>query len=347
MPTATLVPPLPVMDPRSFEADERAALLGEPEDPLELMDEIDRLKKEKDATILAHYYVDGEIQDVADFAGDSLQLARDATRVTTGTIVFCGVHFMAESAKILNPEKRVLLPDLLAGCSLAESCTYPALKARQEELRAEGRDVVTVAYINTSAAVKSLCDWIVTSGNAREVIEERVPKGSEILFVPDRHLGRYLVEVTGREMILWPGSCMVHEIFSLTDMRRAKRNNPGSEVIAHPECPANILAESDFIGGTERLKQYVMSVAEPRTFLVATEAAMIHPLEKAAPRHTFVPVPGILTDSGETCACNRCPHMARNTLQKTRDCLRDGTPEIEWRDYFGKAKEVLTRSLLQ
>ena len=347
MPTATLAPPLPVMDPRSFRADDRAALLGDPEDPLDLMDEIDRLKKEKDATILAHYYVDGEIQDVADFAGDSLQLARDATKVTTGTIVFCGVHFMAESAKILNPEKRVLLPDLLAGCSLAESCTYPALKARQEELRAEGRDVVTVAYINTSAAVKSLCDWIVTSGNAREVIEERVPKDREILFVPDRHLGRYLVEVTGREMILWPGSCMVHEIFSLTDMRRAKKNNPGSEVIAHPECPQNILAESDFIGGTEKLKRYVMSVEEPRTFLVATEAAMIHPLEKAAPRHTYVPVPGILTDSGETCACNRCPHMARNTLQKTRDCLRDGKPEIEWKDYFDPAKEVLTRSLLQ
>ena len=342
MPTATLAPPLPVMDPRAFEADERTE-----EDPLELMDEIDRLKKEKDATILAHYYVDGEIQDVADFAGDSLQLARDATKVTTGTIVFCGVHFMAESAKILNPEKRVLLPDLLAGCSLAESCTYPALKARQEELRAEGRDVVTVAYINTSAAVKSLCDWIVTSGNAREVIEDRVPQDREILFVPDRHLGRYLVEVTGREMILWPGSCMVHEIFSLTDMRRAKRNNPGSEVIAHPECPANILAESDFIGGTERLKQYVMGIEEPRTFLVATEAAMIHPLEKAAPRHTFVPVPGIMTDTGETCACNRCPHMARNTLQKTRDCLRDGKPEILWKDYFGPAKEVLTRSLLR
>ena len=344
MTTAALAPPLPVMDSRSFEADERTD-----EDPLDLMDEIDRLKVEKDATILAHYYVDGEIQDVADFAGDSLQLARDATKVTTGTIVFCGVHFMAESAKILNPEKTVLLPDLLAGCSLAESCTYPALKARQDELRAEGRDVVTVAYINTSAAVKSLCDWIVTSGNAREVIEERVPKDKEILFVPDRHrhLGRYLVEVTGREMILWPGSCMVHEIFSLTDMRRAKRNNTGSEVIAHPECPQNILAESDFIGGTEKLKQYVMSVEEPRTFLVATEAAMIHPLEKAAPRHTFVPVPGILTDSGETCACNRCPHMARNTLQKTRDCLLHGKPEIVWQDYFGKAKEVLTRSLLQ
>ena len=347
MTTATLAPPLPVLDPRVSAAGMRADELGVEEDPLDLMDEIDRLKKEKDATILAHYYVDGEIQDVADFAGDSLQLARDATKVTTGTIVFCGVHFMAESAKILNPEKRVLLPDLLAGCSLAESCTYPALKARQEELRAAGRDVVTVAYINTSAAVKSLCDWIVTSGNAREVIEERVPKDREILFVPDRHLGRYLVEVTGREMILWPGSCMVHEIFSLTDMRRAKRNNPGSEVIAHPECPANILAESDFIGGTEKLKRYVMSVEEPRTFLVATEAAMIHPLEKAAPRHTYVPVPGILTDSGETCACNRCPHMARNTLQKTRDCLRDGQPEIQWQDYFDRAKEVLTRSLLQ
>lgn len=315
------------------------------EDPLALMDEIEALKKEKDATILAHYYVDGEIQDIADFAGDSLQLARDATRVNTSTILFSGVHFMAESAKILNPEKRVLIPDLLAGCSLAESCPFDKLASYQESLRAEGRDFLTVAYINTSAAVKSLCDWIVTSGNAREVID-KLPADKEILFVPDQHLGRYLMEVTGREMILWPGSCMVHEIFSIQDLNRAKRNNPGSQVISHPECPRNILEVSDFIGGTEKMRRHVASIQEPSTFLVATEANMIHALEKAAPHHTFIPVPGIMTSTGETCACNRCPHMARNTLAKVRDCLKYEKPEIPWQPYFEKARDVLTRSLL-
>jgi quinolinate synthase len=324
-----------------------AELAAAHEDPLDLMDEIDRLKVEKDATILAHYYVDGEIQDVADVAGDSLQLARAATKVTSGTIVFAGVHFMGESAKILNPEKRVLMPDLLAGCSLAESCPAPELKRFQDQLRAEGRDFETVAYINTSAAVKALCDWIVTSGNARELIETKVPKDKEILFVPDQHLGRYLSEVTGRPMILWPGSCMVHEIFSLNDLLRAKRNNPGSVILAHPECPQNILEVSDVIGGTEKMRKHVASIKEPTKFLVATEANMIHPLRAAAPQHEYIPVPGIMTDTGETCACNRCPHMARNTLQKVRDCLRDGRPEITWQPYFDAAKAVLERSLLQ
>lgn len=317
------------------------------EDPLDLMDEIDRLKVKKDATILAHYYVDGEIQDIADFCGDSLQLARDAVRVETSTIVFSGVHFMAETAKMLNPSKTVLLPDLHAGCSLSESCPADKLAAYQKELREQGRDFVTVAYINTSAAVKSLCDWIVTSGNAREVVENRVPKDKEILFVPDQHLGRYLMEVTGREMILWPGSCMVHEVFSLQDLIRAKKNNPEAIVIAHPECPQNILEVADYTGGTESMRKYVSSFDEPKTFLVATEANMIHPLEAIAPQHDFVPVPGILTDTGETCACNRCPHMARNTLQKVRDCLKYGKPEILWEPYFDKAKEVVQRSLLQ
>ncbi len=316
------------------------------EDPLDLMDEIERLKAEKDATILAHYYVDGEIQDIADFNGDSLQLARDATKVTTSTIVFAGVHFMGESAKILNPEKRVLVPDLLAGCSLAESCPADKLAAYQEKLRAEGRDFLTVAYINTSAAVKSLTDWIVTSGNARETID-KLPEDKEILFVPDQHLGRYLEEVSGRKMILWPGSCMVHEIFSVQDLLRAKRNNPEAVVIAHPECPHSILEVSDFIGGTEKMRKHVASIEKPTTFLVATEANMIHPLQQAAPHHEFVPVPGIMTSTGETCACNRCPHMARNTLAKVRDCLKYGQPEITWQPYFEKAKEVLTRSLLQ
>ncbi len=316
------------------------------EDPLDLMGEIEELKKEKDASILAHFYVDGDIQDIADFTGDSLKLARDAIKVKSSTIVFSGVHFMGESAKIMSPQKRVLIPDMLAGCSLAESCPADQLAAFQEQLRADGRTFDTVAYINTSAAVKSLCDWIVTSGNARDIIE-RVPTDREILFVPDQHLGRYLMEVSGRKMILWPGSCMVHEIFSIQDLIRAKRNTPGSVVIAHPECPQNILELTDFIGGTEKMRQHVMSIKEPTTFLVATESAMIHAFEKSAPQHTFVPVPGIMASTGETCACNRCPHMARNTLQKVRDCLKNESPEIEWKDYFQKARDVLDRSLLQ
>lgn len=316
------------------------------EDPLDLMDEIDALKKQKDASILAHYYVDGEIQDIADFTGDSLKLARDATKVKTSTIVFAGVHFMGESTKIMCPEKRVLIPDLHAGCSLADSCPPEQLAAFQEQLRAQGRNFHTVAYINTSAAVKSLVDWIVTSGNAREIID-RVPADKEILFVPDQHLGRYLMEVTGRKMILWPGSCMVHEVFSIQDLIRIRKANPGSVVMAHPECPQNILEISDVVGGTEKMRKHVMGIAQPTTFLVATEATMIHPLQKVAPQHTYIPIPGIMSSSGETCACNKCPHMARNTLQKVRDCLRDGTPEIEWKDYFKTAREVLDRSLLQ
>jgi quinolinate synthase len=316
------------------------------EDPLDLIDEIERLKREQDAVLLAHFYVDGEIQDIADFTGDSLKLARDAVKVTNSTIVFAGVHFMAESAKILSPSKRVLLPDLLAGCSLADSCPADKLAAYQRELRQAGHDFETVAYINTTAAVKSLCDWIVTSGNAREIID-RVPADKEILFVPDQHLGRYLSEVTGRKMILWPGACMVHEIFSVQDLLRAKRNNPGSIVLAHPECPKTILDVSDVVGGTERMRKYVASITEPTTFLVATEANMIHPLIKAAPQHMYIPVPGIMASDGSTCACNRCPHMARNTLQAVRDCLKTGQPEIGWQPYFDKAQAVLQKSLLE
>lgn len=316
------------------------------EDPLDVMDEIERLKRDKDAVLLAHFYVDGEIQDIADFTGDSLKLARDAVKATKSTIVFAGVHFMAESAKILNPAKKVLIPDMLAGCSLAESCPAGKLAAWQHELREAGHDFETVAYINTTAAVKSLCDWIVTSGNAREIID-RVPADKEILFVPDQHLGRYLMEVTGRKMILWPGACMVHEIFSVQDLLRAKKNNPGSIVLAHPECPKSILDVSDVIGGTERMRKYVASVAEPTTFLIATEANMLHPLAKIAPQHTYIPVPGIMASDGTTCACNRCPHMARNTLAAVRDCLKTGRPEIVWQPYFDQAQAVLRKSLLE
>src|SRR5437763_13391973 len=206
---------------------------------LDLVQEITQLKKQKNATILAHYYQDGDIQELADFTGDSLKLARAATKVKTETIVFCGVHFMAETAKMLNPTKRVLLPDLQAGCSLAESCPAEKLYRFQEMLRINGRKFQTVTYINSTAATKALSDWIVTSGNAEDVIR-RVPPEYEILFVPDRHLGSYLEEVTGRKMILWNGSCMVHEIFSIQDLLAQKRKLPGALTVAHPECPANV-----------------------------------------------------------------------------------------------------------
>src|ERR1700756_155651 len=234
---------------------------------VDLGDEIRSLKKREDATILAHYYQDGEIQDLADFTGDSLKLARAATQVTSSTIVFCGVHFMAETAKMLNPEKRVLLPDLQAGCSLANSCPADKLARYQAMLRENGRRFQTVTYINSSAAVKALSDWVVTSGNAEEIIR-RVPQDQEILFVPDRHLGQYLEEVTGRKMILWNGSCMVHEIFSVGDLLALKRRLPEARTIAHPECPANIREYSDFVGGTEGMLRYVASFAEPTDFLV-------------------------------------------------------------------------------
>src|SRR3954449_7482809 len=240
----------------------------------DIYDEILALKKEKQATILAHYYQEGEIQELADFTGDSLKLARAATKVTTPTIVFCGVHFMAETAKILNPDKRVLLPDLEAGCSLADSCPAPKLARYQEMLRENGRRFQTVTYINSTAAVKALSDWVVTSGNAEEIIR-RVPADCEILFVPDRHLGQYLQEVTGRKMILWDGSCIVHEIFSVGDLLAMKRKLPGAVTLAHPECPANVREHSDFVGGTEAMIKYVGDLGAPRDLLVATEANMM------------------------------------------------------------------------
>ena len=306
----------------------------------DIFDEISALKVRENATILAHYYQEGEIQQLADFTGDSLKLARAATTVKTGTIVFCGVHFMAETAKMLNPEKRVLLPDLKAGCSLAESCPADRLARYQEMLRENGRRFQTVTYINSSAAVKALSDWVVTSGNAEEIIR-RVPEEYEILFVPDRHLGQYLEEVTGRKMILWNGSCMVHEIFSVGDLLAMKRKLPRAKTLAHPECPANIREHSEFVGGTEAMIRYVGGFAEPTDFLVATEANMMWQLQSKFPQHRYHPVPGI------TCACNKCPHMARNTLEKLRDCLANGAPEVTWQPEFDRAKEVLERSLLK
>jgi len=302
--------------------------------------EILDLKKSIGATILAHYYQEGEIQALADITGDSLKLAREATKVDSPVIVFCGVLFMAETAKMLNPTKKVLLPDLKAGCSLVDACPADKLARYQERLRLNGHQFQTVCYINSSAKVKALSDWVVTSGNALEVVRDRVPPGNEILFVPDKHLGRYLQEVTGREMILWDGACMVHEIFSIQDLLKMKKQHPKAKTIAHPECPANILEHADFVGGTEAMIKNVASYQESTEFLVATEANMMWELQRKYPQHTYLGVPGV------SCSCNKCPHMARNTLEKVRDCMREGNPEITWQPEFDRAKEVLTRSLL-
>jgi quinolinate synthase len=307
---------------------------------LQLYEEIDELKKQRNAVMLAHYYQDGAIQEMADFTGDSLKLARAAVKVTNPVIVFCGVHFMAETAKILNPEKTVLLPDVTAGCSLAESCPAPALKKFQDELRAKNIKFQTVTYINSTAATKALSDWIVTSGNAREIID-RVPKDYQILFTPDEHLGRYLMEETKRPFILWKGSCMVHEAFSVLDLIRLKKQHSKSLTLAHPECPQNMLELADKVAGTEGMLKYVDAYKEPTTFLVATEPNMIWQFQSRFKQHTFLPVPGI------ACACNACPHMAKNTLEKIRDCLRDMKPQIEWAPEFSAAESVIRKSLLE
>ena len=301
--------------------------------------EIRDLKKRIGATILAHYYQEGEIQELADITGDSLKLAREATKVDSPVIVFCGVLFMAETAKMLNPKKTVLLPDVKAGCSLVDSCPPEKLARYQEMLRENGRKFQTVTYINSSAKVKALSDWVVTSGNAEEIVR-RVPEDHEILFAPDKHLGRYLQEVTGRKMILWDGSCMVHEIFSVQDLLKMKREHPNSQAIAHPECPQNVLQHSDYVGGTEAMIRHVGEFKTPTTFIVATEPNMMWQLAHRFPQHTYLPVPGI------TCACNKCPHMALNTLEKIRDCMKNGSPEIGWQPEFDRAKTVLERSLL-
>lgn len=306
---------------------------------LQIYEEIAELKKKREAVILAHYYQDGAIQELADITGDSLRLAREAAKVTAPVIVFCGVHFMAETAKMLNPQKTVLLPDMEAGCSLADSCPAPALKRFQDDLRAKGIKFQTVTYINSTAAVKALSDWIVTSGNAREIVD-RVPKDYQILFTPDEHLGRYLMQESGRPFILWKGSCIVHEAFSVLDLVKLKKQHPQSITIAHPECPQNMLQQSDFIGGTEGMLKFVGSRPQSSTFLVATEPHMIWQFEKRFPQHAFLPVPGI------ACACNACPHMARNTLEKIRDCMRDLKPEIEWAPEFDAAGAVIRKSLL-
>lgn len=288
-------------------------------DPQALADEIRRLARERGALLLAHYYQLPEIQDLADFVGDSLELARFAQKAQAKTIVFCGVRFMAETAKILNPEAEVLLPDLEAGCSLEESCPPDQFAA----WRAQHPDAIAVTYINCSAAVKALSDVIVTSSSA-ETILQKLPAERPILFAPDRHLGRWLMQKTGRKLILWPGTCVVHEQFSLEALVRLKVQYPKAVVAAHPECPEAILEMADHVGSTSSILRFVQS-SPAEEFIIATEPGIIHQMEKLAPGKRFISLPGA---SGE-CGCNTCPYMKRNTLQNLYACLRHGRPRIE------------------
>ncbi len=285
--------------------------------PLELEAEIEKLKRSMNAVILAHYYQEGEVQDVADFVGDSLALAQQAAKTQADVIVFCGVHFMAETAKILNPTKQVLLPDLDAGCSLSDRCPPGPFKAFKDR----HPNAFVVSYVNSSAAVKAMSDVICTSSNATKIVD-RVPKDRKILFAPDQHLGRYVAQQTGREMILWPGSCMVHEIFSEKRLVGLMTEHRDAQVVAHPECEENVLRHAHYIGSTRGILDHVLQSSKSK-FIVVTEAGIIHQMQKRAPHKTFIPAP---PDNG--CACNECPYMRLNTLEKLYLCMRDRKPEL-------------------
>jgi quinolinate synthase len=334
------MPEAPTSETPVFESVVRAdadALSVEGIDPgLDLEVEIDRLRDEKNAVILAHYYQEGEIQDLADFVGDSLDLSRRAAATDADIIVFCGVRFMAEGAKILNPQKTVLLPDAEAGCSLEESCPPEAFR----RFREAHPDHVAITYINCSAEVKALSDIIVTSSNA-EAILRQIPADRPILFAPDRHLGAFLSRRTGREMLLWPGACVVHEQFSERELVRLKVRHPGALIAAHPECPEAILRHADHIGSTRSLLEFVVA-SEAEEFLIGTEPGIIHQMEKRAPDKRFIPIPG----SDESCACNQCPYMALNTLEKVYLCMMNGAPRVEIPETLrGAALKPLRRML--
>lgn len=288
-----------------------------PNPTLDLVAEIEKLKKEKNAVILAHYYQDSDIQDVADYIGDSLGLAQKAAATKADMIVFAGVHFMAETAKILNPHKKVIMPDAQAGCSLADSCPPPLFKKFKEQ----HPDHTVISYINCTAGIKALSDIICTSSNAVKIVES-LPADTPIIFAPDRNLGRYVIEQTGREMLLWNGTCMVHEIFSLEKIIRLKHRHPDAKVIAHPECEEPVLEIADYIGSTTGLLNYSANDSAT-TFIVVTETGIIHQMQKRSPEKTFIPAP-----PDNLCACNDCPHMKRNTLEKLYTAILYELPEI-------------------
>lgn len=303
---------------------------------LDLREEIDRLRKERNAVILGHYYQAPEIQDISDFVGDSLDLSRKAQATDADVIAFCGVRFMAETAKILSPDKIVVLPDMDAGCSLEDSCPPEQFKAFREA----HPDHIALTYINSSAEVKALSDIIVTSSSA-ETILKQIPLDQKIIFGPDKHLGGYLARKTGRDMLLWPGVCIVHEAFSETELLKLKAQHPGAPVLAHPECPPHILEHADHVGSTSSILTYALT-SPSDVMIVATEPHIIHQMEKAAPTKTFIGAPG----ADGNCNCNMCPYMAMNTMEKLYVSLRDLQPRIEIEEGLRvAAKKSLDRML--
>lgn len=289
----------------------------DPDPTLDLFEEIEKLKKEKNAILLAHYYQEPDIQDVADYIGDSLGLAQKAASTDADIIVFAGVHFMAETAKILNPDKKVLLPDLKAGCSLSDSCPPPLFKAFKDK----HPDHIVISYINCSAGIKALSDIICTSSNAKQIVDS-LPSDQKIIFAPDKNLGAYINKHSGRDMLLWNGACMVHELFSLEKITRLKERHGSAKFIAHPECENAVLKLADFIGSTTQLLKYTEEDSAD-TFIVATETGILHQMQKLSPNKTFIPAP-----PDNSCACNDCPHMKLNTLEKLYLCMKYELPEI-------------------
>lgn len=304
---------------------------------VDIVAEIKRLREEKNAVILAHYYQAAEIQDIADFVGDSLDLSRKAAETDADVIVFCGVRFMAEVAKILSPEKTVVLPDLKAGCSLEDSCPPDEFKKFVEA----NPDHMVLSYINCSAEVKALTDIIVTSSNAEHIVRQ-IPEDQKIIFAPDRHLGGYLSRKLNRDMLLWQGTCIVHELFSEKELIKLKVKHPNAPVAAHPECPANIVAHADHTGSTSSILKFALE-SEADTLIIATEPGIIHQMEKAAPHKTFIGAPG----ADGNCSCNTCPYMALNTMEKLYLCLRDLGPEVQLAEDTRIAAEKPLRKMLE
>ncbi|MCS7075035.1 MAG: quinolinate synthase NadA, partial [Bacteroidia bacterium] len=316
---------------------EKFGFLAEVEVPptVDLFAEIAKIKSEKNAVILAHYYQDPDIQDIADYIGDSLGLAQQAAKTTADIILFCGVHFMAETAKILSPTKKVILPDLNAGCSLSDSCPAPVFAKFKEKYP----DHIVISYVNCSAELKALCDVIVTSSNAVHIVNSFPPE-QKIIFAPDKNLGSYINRITGRNMLLWDGACMVHEIFSRKKIEAVMEQNPTAELIAHPECEQPVLELASYIGSTTNLLNYVIQ-SPHNEFIVATEPGILHQMQKAAPNKKLIPAP-----SNQSCACNNCPHMKLNTLEKVYICLKYELPELTLSDdLIEKARKPILKML--
>ncbi len=316
---------------------EEKGFIDEPIDPeIKLVEEINRLKKEKNAVILSHFYVDGDLQDIADYVGDSLGLAQEAAKTDADMIVFVGVHFMAETAKIINPSKKVILPDLKAGCSLAESAPYEKFA----EFKANYPDHKVVSYVNCSADLKTLSDIVCTSANAVKIVES-FPKSQKLIFAPDKNLGNYINSQTGRDMVLWDGACMVHEQYSVEKIADLMDEHPDAELIAHPECETPVLLLANHIGSTTALLKYIQENSSKK-YIVATESGIFHQMKKAAPEKTFIAAPSV--DS--TCGCNDCSYMKLNNLQKLYTCLKHELPEVTLpEDVIEKGKIPILRML--